>query len=655
MLKIVEKSFQNLPERLPTRLKQILIDLETNFRVINCIETGIEIDREKLDLYETQIYENYSEKEQEYLQKYIFLARYTFIQYLSLFHSFNHFFPIETTNKIDLNKNLQTQKKTESLVSSATQNDSVGDNIREKREDSLGHLPNIRSRGGEGGDVASIEEIPLTEFGQAIEKPQVDLGVFIDKDTLKHFQSLVISLDPRDEDYKKMVPVWHNLFTKIEQHFRPVYNNQNWTWIKPSINIGAKKRSAYFTIRMTSTGFFEITLNRKNIKNVGIKNIVNDILTIFNFLEREEREQLLLLFKLTKRKKKAFVHLANRLFDEDGGSTIQQTLKGAIVKVSYIDIYGEDIARIKVDYSDGPEIEIEGEESTSLNLNTIIVEPAKVQKTLRGMADNLENIMDILYGYALKEVNYSVHLSVRNNKLIKQIKRNIRQLNHGQQDIKRSIINLDVQNSVEYVKLGQSLSNVNSGLNQQSVILENVQSDLSRLEQAHIPELHNKLDYLYDEANKFNIKSTNALIDISKGLGRTAETLIDVKDELHTKIDHRHNQTERLVIDATRELRDEIDKKFKSFETVFRQTLATEFKAFSKKFRNNLQLIIRKLYHLPGLAAKELASELNRSRSSVYRYLSELQQHNMIEPYSVKINKKGRYARLFKLTQKFMK
>ena len=90
---------------------------------------------------------------------------------------------------------------------------------------------------------------------------------------------------------------------------------------------------------------------------------------------------------------------------------------------------------------------------------------------------------------------------------------------------------------------------------------------------------------------------------------------------------------------------------FSIFAPIFyKSIIEREFQDFKKKFKNNLEHVIKQLQQLPNITAKEISKSMNIPKSTIYNYLNELQTRKLIEVDFQKTLARGRPVKKYKLS-----
>lgn len=526
---------------------------------------------------------------------------------MGLHNNFLKYFPVEkgVDHAQDISVHIKEDKKSEKIepkISTAKKSD-LEDEISGSSGGS--HPLSVQKVSREGEEVVSVKlcDLPIDQIPGAIQKRKDDFGIWISRVALRHFESLKCKLAIDDD-----------LFRKIENYFIPgfcEYGNNKWA--TPIDNAKKEELGICFGLQFTMYGSVRIHLSGTK----DIEYFVTDFFEVFKpFLSDEEIIAFLEALVLERREKPVFyVHEARGIGPK---KVIDEIFKGAHIKVNEIHWYGNDIKYdARIDYSEPmkPHIEAEGP----------MPQVGSFMKLFDGSPEAISNLSDI------RELTY------RTRDKVGDVYVGVGHLSH------RMALQHQAQ-EVEFSELEARNQN------------RHLQNEI------RFAGMKQEIKHYYSEYNKGFMKTTDSLINLSNdmkgiasGVSTLAEIQIDVKDEIHEKIDRRHNQAEQLIIETSNQVIDRLEQKIDSLESNLKKTLKTEFEKFSKKFRNNLRFIIKKLYEIPGLTAKSITDVMDRSKSSVYRYLKELQDHDIIDSYELKTKKKGRNIQFFRLSDKFKK
>ena len=449
------------------------------------------------------------------------------------------------------------------------------------------------SREGESGDYVRMCELPIDYIPELMRGREDYFGIWISKVALRHFESL-----------KCRLAVDGDIFLKIERYFVPEwgeYSDKN-SRVTPITNEKREELGICFSVQFTRLGFIQLHLS----SGEDIEYFMTDFFRIFKeILSDEETEEFLDALMLERLDKRAFyVHEARHMGDK---KVVDEKFKGAHIKINDVFWFGKTKYDARIDYSEPMQPHIEAE----------------------GPQPQVSNFMELVDGFpkGVRTLSEMRELSYRTRDKVGDIYAGVGHLSHQ--------VCVNHQDSMQY------LSEIDA---KQHIRTLQQEIGIAGLKSSH-NHLHTKIDTLYTHTTKSYEQTTAALYDvtsnmkkIASGIGSIATIQTTVKEELHNHIDHRATQTEQLIIDTS--------------NTIL-ERLTTSFTTISKRVKDNLFLLLRKLDQIPGQTAKELSRELNVSYKTVYSYLKKLQEKNLISSYSEK--KKGASGRPSKRFKLFIK
>ncbi len=579
--------FPNRFEVFPENLKKILIDLETNYKVIKRDPSGIALNLKIFETIESNIYSNYNETEIEFL-KLIFSTllklKFHWLNYPGILNHYRYFFH---------------SKDSDTFISTG-EDLSHEDKIKDKKGLSLLEGPNLGSPSVKRSEFDNLSDIPFENIPELIQKRKDDFGIWISKKALRHFETLSYRFGVNDD-----------LFNKIETYFSTQFNLEygKRSWATPITNDKRDELGLCFGVQFTKKGYLRINLSKKK---KDWESFIQQFFTLFKkFLSDEEIIELLEQLVLERFKKPAiYVHEARNIGPKE---VVDEKFKGVKVRVNEIHWFGDKRWIARIDYSDPshPHIEGEGPQPQVGNfLNLFDGTPEFVS--------NLTEVRELAYrNYALMGENHKgignlSQLLLENDKKISAAEKNFA----GQhQDILGELTKLDVLQDIRSINLENRIGNLGNNLNHS---FKQGVGVLHKMNQ-NVGLINNSLGHLYDF--------------VDSGFKEIEENMIDQLDPVIDSLSinsQKHDETHQKLDTLQKNIEDQ----FKSLKSDLEEHIKNELTTFRKGFVNNLYLVLKAIHNLPGITTKEIITQLQKklkvTESTIYRYLRELKFHDLI-------------------------
>jgi len=519
----------------------------------------------------------------------------------------------------------------------------------------------------QGYEPPDVRLIPPKELSNRTLEVRALIGIWISKTNLDHVLRWNAKLDLAKEEERK-------LFVKLLMGFKSERNTRNKErfhleghevdpeeclliqkntgWIYPiqrkhGYCITVSIHESHETLNNVETHTGTVRVMRR--RNMDLQLIYEHYMEIFDFLTPEEHQQILTNFyderELGQEDRKHLfkIHLANAMGPED---VVDAKLKGAHVKIFLRNGYGEKSkVNVLVDYSKGPEIEVQGAARPSLTVRKLIADPV-------GAADSIAAL------------DYKINNSVINQN---QMIQNQDVINEG-----LDMIEAELYDANQYLTL----------LEKSSITKTDLQAEISELEmllkmfgiQINISEISSRknqenilkaLRNIEDTLVEARDKPAEERELIRKTLAFLMVSILNFESTVSENTETTSKRMEQLVIDISREaseereaFREEVLARLDRLESSIDQLINEEL-ASKVQYKNALQLIIRQLHTLPGLTANELIpviqQEVTLSKRTLYKYLKILQERELIK-FSKNQNLKGpgRRPKKFSLTKRIL-
>jgi len=386
------------------------------------------------------------------------------------------------------------------------------------------------------------------------------------------------------------------IFQKFEKFFKPQYAKN--TWATPITNKVRDNLKLFFSLQFNKYGYIRLHLSNKREKDY--EKFIQQIFEYFTqFLEVKEVIELLENFLLERFKKPCFIHDAREIGDK---KTIDEKFKGAHVKITPITWFGDLKYDVRIDYSMKQKPHIEGEGP--------VQQVGNLMRLIDGSPEFISNLSEI------REVTYRSRDQIHENY---------------------------------------------SGIGQLSTLLVEKSDQIQTLENSNFDLIQNKVfPKLKETLTEIKDDNSYERAQIRQGLVNLIAQILNLDTNIHNSITTSQNNIEDLVLQTSKDIRidlsNKIDNLDKNISTRFdnlEKLVYSEFRQVKFRVKNSLYWILQKLDHIPGLTAKEISKELKVSQKSVYSYLKQLQDKNLIISQSTKKAKKpGRPPAIFKLNLK---
>ena len=453
------------------------------------------------------------------------------------------------------------------------------------------------------------------------------MGISVDPNTIIHFSTLTYDFNPSHDENEN----W-DLYQKLIDNLNPEWQKNRWAF--PKIN----KR---ITLKMSQKGRLTIPLKR----GFPIKHLLQELYKGLNFLSPEEYLRLITLFYLRDTERNdanPYFHLANAVTDDNKGETVKEKLDKANIILRFVNHLGIREVEVEVDQSMGYyEIEEKGRSPQSVNLNKIFATPQILTGSIADIDDKVTESRRNTYD--LKQGQTILH-----NGLVKQ-------------GDTTQLLQLDLdkyhEDEIAYIsEVDARLFNfrLSSEINE-----VDVRNQFLSVKQ-HLKKILSGIDN-HDKFMREDLRNSIVLIDkefqelkpyIGEKLFDNTEDIINGISSFITDHKKDNNEGFKKIESRLDKLNLDLQEGFKDLKKNLKSIIENEFQDFGKRFKNNLEVVIRQLHHLPSITAKELSKKMNKSRSMVYNYLKELQDRNLVNGNYSKSNKKGRPSKIYTISKK---
>jgi len=585
---------------LPNTLRKIILDLESNYKVLKRVAGGVEINRDLLEKSKDIILDGFEGRELA-LIKHLYLIPHEWLSYRTLLNNFNFFFPEEEIAS-DHPTNISTAKK-----KSDSEEEKGGSRGRS-------HPPSPLDRGFPPSTLHPEDSriLPPDRAKISLKKGKESFGIWISTNKLDHARTWIGKYDLDD-------PEVNAIWEKLEKNLKVNYNNTGWA----------------YPIREKDGYILKVHVHKNNFRNIGTVRIFVerhfDLMTIFqdnyfrifDFFTPEEHGLFLNALEDEATKNPLFyVELANAMGPK---SIVDDKFKKAHLKCYLHDGLGKKTwIDVEIDYSiRQPEIEFRGPFFPTSNLRDVVVEPGKYVDSVLFMNSNIMGKFRC-QGRILDEINENVS---SNGQVLLQVSS---KLDYVYNDITGLLTKQEILQDLHFLNLESYLKGT---FNQGIAILNGVNQNVGLLGQS-LQNLFGFVDAGFGEIRETVSSQVEPIID-------SLSLTVQKQEETHEKID---------------ELRKDVIKRLDDLEASLKETLRKELSELRKAHFNNLYLVLKAIKDLPGATSREiveaLKDELKVSRSTIYNYLKTLQDKGLVEKSKKRSNKKGRPSHSFWLSKR---
>jgi hypothetical protein len=505
-----------------------------------------------------------------------------------------------------------------------------------------------------------VENSPLVDIEKVVQERITKVGLIIEPEPIYHairIQYLFGGKEhPTDTKSQDQIHREEQLYLKVVEGLRALdeveddaawFNTQGWVW--PELYLDENKNfAAHFTIQMHRNGRFIIPLRR----DINLKEFWYEFSIIFStFLSEDELGDFVSSLLLVKRcddgkyrymryDDGSYIHLAHKINPD---KRIEELgLNKAKVVLHFINYEDNPKVKVYIDKSTG-DYEIEGEFETPEG----------------------KDLFDLIKRGSVVSGNLS------------KINRQMDQIDYDLNDIHA----LQVAQYQEYQTSVGTLQQVQTFLEEQEKngsvkLLNEIDAHLENYSNLYLTELDEKTELilksqqdLYEENNVVlsNILGNTKVLNENIGVvGKNIENLSILTNNSTQILDQSLDaleQSTKADTDLLLHGQTEINKNIEALGKTLGQQLDTlkefmrsQFSSLRSDFRNNLYLVLRAIHQLPGATIEDLfsflESELDVSKRTLYNYMKELQDRDLISSRKEKSTKKGRPARRFNLSEK---
>ncbi|MFW9973262.1 MAG: hypothetical protein ACFFDF_23965, partial [Candidatus Odinarchaeota archaeon] len=477
--------------------------------------------------------------------------------------------------------------------------------------------------------VRGIENIPLRDIIERIEKRKADFGIWISKKGLDHMRTWNGKYDLNDE--QDLV-----FFKRLESHFNITkYSDSGWA----------------FPIKDEDGYLLKVHMHRNDMKGDIEKIIENRIgslrifverhfdpetifqenyFKIFNFLTMEEHKRLLDAMVDEQTEYPLYqVHLENA-----GGpkKIVDETFKGAHLSCYVHDGSGDKTwVEVIVDYSmdQQPKFEFKGKEAPTRALRDLVVDAVRTGDSIMQMKTTLRKDHRI----------QSEKLELANQNIY----------NTGQmvQLLQKDLMNFHQENLAEISEVQAKLFGMDIGMNVNQVQINNNLIELYNISNKAIEELQN-INQTIEQT------ITEESIDIQETLKEKTDLIIEGQDEIINCVETSKNEIIKKQEEKHLELKQELSEISQKVDELH-TFIDKHFKTLKKERRNYLYLILENINRSRELTITEILDTVFLPRQTLVGYLKKLQDKGVIDSEIVKDGRRGRPPKLIKTTRKLDK
>lgn len=450
-------------------------------------------------------------------------------------------------------------------------------------------------------------ELNLKELYIWLDENKWSYNIWISKLDRDHNKNCMGQMDPGGSAFQKLVT-----------GYKLRFENQN-RWE----TIVKKDQGLYWSWAININGYIRFWIN-ENLSWELFFNTLQKELEICNLTDLEFKEFIeVLKANDGKGDQLFFLETANLIGPRD---VIEKHFNKACLvykKTYYNGLYLPVL--VQIDKSKGPyEIEFKGPEGPTRKLQDITVRPFETVESL-GRFEFLQNS--------------NLQITSANNGMIQVLQQKMDQLESTQ--ISEDLLN-DKFCKVESKLFGMEIRNE----------LDQIQL-FDLIQNKVFPKLKETLTEIKDDSSYERAQIRQSLINL-------IAQILNLDTNINNSITSSQNNIEDLVLQTSNDIRtdlsskiDNLDKNISHRFDNLEKLVYSEFKQVKFRVKNSLYWILQKLDRIPGLTAKEIAKELSVSRKSIYSYLKQLQDKNLIISQSTKkSNKRGRPPAIFKLNLK---
>lgn len=453
-------------------------------------------------------------------------------------------------------------------------------------------------------------DLNLSALYKWLEEKKWEYAIWISKDDRDHNKNCQGQMDPDGSAFKKLVKGYGLTFSNRNGWETIIYN----------------KDGLYFSWSINKNGICRFWINDNLSWELFFKLLQNKLKECH--LTAEEFKELIECLENVDKDKLFYLETANLIGPRE---IIEREFNKACLVYTKTYFNGLYLPiKIEIDKSTGPyEIEFKGAEGPTRRLQDVTVRALETVQSLGHLEFLLDSNLQI--GSDTNELAHKNYGSI--DQLLQQIIPK-EELLVEFSEIDGRVFNLDIKTDIQHIELKQHFR------------------DLLR-------EVKNNTDGLKN--NSDNLGQTILLLD--EGIQELKENYKDVIFENIEPVVNGLSSLHQNVIDSkieiTKEIKngvDEIKKDIKNVSDNLKAIIESNFKHLRNQLKNNLYLTLRKIDTIPSLTAKNLSNELKLSQKTIYFYLKELQDKNLIVSEIKKNGHKGRPPKIFKsIIKKFNK